>query len=69
MEPIAKGARVSGKARSALAKDLKKKYTGGASIRALAEETGRSYGFIHRLLAQEGVSFRSRGGPHKKKDS
>jgi hypothetical protein len=35
---------------------------GGATIRALAEETGRSYGGVHRLLVDAGVVFRSRGG-------
>ena len=67
MEPINKGIRVSGKARASLGKDLKKKYTAGASIRVLAAEIGRSYGFVHGVLAQEGVSFRSRGGAQKKK--
>lgn len=36
--------------REKLAADLKNKYDAGASIRALAEETGRSYGGVHRLL-------------------
>ena len=36
-----------------------------ASIRALAEESGRSYGSIHRILAgAEGVTMRARGGAH-----
>ncbi len=41
---------------------LKKKYDSGASIRALAEETGRSYGFVHRMLSESGVTLRGRGG-------
>ncbi|MBK3589504.1 hypothetical protein JHN49_39970, partial [Streptomyces sp. MBT57] len=44
------------------AADLKKKYDSGASIRALAEETGRSYGFVHRMLSESGVTLRGRGG-------
>ncbi|MFI0928673.1 helix-turn-helix domain-containing protein [Streptomyces sp. NPDC021012] len=48
--------------RDKLAQDLKKKYDSGASIRALAEETGRSYGGVHRLLEDAGATFRSRGG-------
>ncbi|WP_370270845.1 helix-turn-helix domain-containing protein [Streptomyces sp. V4I8] len=48
--------------RDKLAADLKAKYEGGQSIRALAEETGRSYGGVHRLLQDAGVTFRSRGG-------
>jgi len=59
---LKKGARVTGNDRSKLAGELKKKYTGGASIRALAEETGRSYGFVHRMLSESGVSLRGRGG-------
>lgn len=42
--------------------ELRKKYDAGASIRALAEESGRSYGYVHRRLYESGVSFRSRGG-------
>ncbi|KIE23402.1 transcriptional regulator [Streptomyces sp. MUSC 125] len=58
--------RTSGPDRDKVAQDLKKKYDSGASIRALAEETGRSYGGVHRLLADAGVTFRSRGGaPHR----
>jgi hypothetical protein len=59
---LKKGARVTGNDRSKLAGELKKKYTSGASIRALAEETGRSYGFVHRMLSEAGVSLRGRGG-------
>ncbi|WP_406410511.1 helix-turn-helix domain-containing protein [Streptomyces sp. NBC_01614] len=41
---------------------LKARYEAGTSIRALAEEAGRSYGGVHHLLADAGVTFRSRGG-------
>lgn len=51
-----------GPERDKVAADLKTRYEAGASIRALAEETGRSYGGVHRLLADAGVQFRSRGG-------
>lgn len=61
-ETLKKGSRVTGAARDKLAADLKKKYDGGASIRALAEETGRSYGFVHRMLSESGVTLRGRGG-------
>ncbi|MFI9271899.1 helix-turn-helix domain-containing protein [Kitasatospora sp. NPDC052896] len=57
---LKKGSRVTGAAREKLAADLKKKYDSGASIRALAEETGRSYGFVHRMLTASGVKLRSR---------
>ncbi|WP_255378219.1 helix-turn-helix domain-containing protein [Quadrisphaera sp. DSM 44207] len=59
---IKKGARITGGERSTLAEDLKAKYAQGASIRALAAETGRSYGFVHRILSESDVSLRSRGG-------
>ncbi len=62
MAEIPKGRRVTGSERDKLAIDLKKKYSGGASIRQLAEATGRSYGFIHRVLSESGASLRGRGG-------
>lgn len=61
-DTLKKGARVTGSERTKLAGDLKKKYTAGASIRALAQETGRSYGFVHRMLSESGVQLRGRGG-------
>jgi predicted transcriptional regulator len=61
-ETLKKGSRVTGPARDKLAADLKKKYDQGQSIRALAESTGRSYGFVHRMLSESGVRLRSRGG-------
>lgn len=54
--------RVTGAARDTLARDYRIRYEAGASIRALSEESGRSYGFVHRLLGEAGVEFRSRGG-------
>jgi hypothetical protein len=59
---LGKGRRVSGGERTRLAADLSKQYKAGASIRSLAESTGRSYGFIHRLLGESGVTLRGRGG-------
>jgi hypothetical protein len=61
-DTVKKGARITGTDRSKLAGELTKKYAGGASIRALAEETGRSYGFVHRILTENDVTLRSRGG-------
>ncbi|MFD4976267.1 helix-turn-helix domain-containing protein [Streptomyces sp. NPDC058424] len=51
-----------GPERDRVAAELKAKYEAGATIRALADQTGRSYGGVHRLLADAGVTFRSRGG-------
>ena len=62
MADLKKGARITGAQRDKLAGDLRKKYEKGASIRALAESTGRSYGFVHRMLSESGVRLRSRGG-------
>ena len=62
MAQLTKGRRVTGSERDKLASDLKKKYDGGASIRELAETTGRSYGFVHRVLSESGVELRGRGG-------
>jgi hypothetical protein len=61
-ETLRKGTRVTGADRMKLASDLQKRYSAGESIRALAASTGRSYGFIHRILAESGVALRSRGG-------
>ena len=59
---IRKGTRVTGADRSKLATDLKARYDAGESIRSLATATGRSYGFIHRILTETGAALRSRGG-------
>lgn len=61
-ESLRKGTRVTGPDRSKLATDLKARYDAGESIRALALATGRSYGFIHRILTETGVTLRGRGG-------
>ena len=61
-ETLKKGTRVTGADRTKLAGDLKKRYDAGESIRALASATGRSYGFVHRILTENGVSLRGRGG-------
>ena len=50
--------------RDRLLNELRSAYEGGASIRALVASTGRSYGSIHSLLRESGVTMRSRGGPN-----
>lgn len=62
MVEIKKGARLTGAERDRLAARLVSEYEGGASIRALAESTGRSYGFVHRVLSESAVTLRGRGG-------
>jgi len=64
---IPKGARITGSARDKLTADLRKKYEKGQSIRALADGTGRSYGFVHRLLVDADVPLRGRGGATRTK--
>ncbi len=64
---IRKGARITGTARDRLTADLRRKYEKGQSIRALADGTGRSYGFVHRLLVDAEVPLRGRGGATRTK--
>ncbi|MBA2415646.1 MAG: transcriptional regulator [Geodermatophilaceae bacterium] len=59
---LAKGVRVTGADRDSLASTLKARYDKGESIRALAQSSGRSYGFVHRLLTESGQTLRGRGG-------
>lgn len=54
--------RISGEARAALTEQVVAAYRDGASIRELADSTGRSYGLVHKLLAESGVEMRGRGG-------
>jgi hypothetical protein len=61
-DSLKKGTRVTGADRAKLAADLRKRYDAGESIRSLAASTGRSYGFVHRILTENGVSLRGRGG-------
>ena len=63
----AKGARVTGESRDRLQEDLKRRYEEGASIRTLAQETGRSYGFVHNVLVESQVRLRGRGGPNRRR--
>ncbi len=67
MAELKKGVRVTGVERDKLSTGLKKKYDSGASIRELAASTGRSYGFVHRVLSEAGVNLRGRGGPTRRK--
>ncbi|RAS59529.1 hypothetical protein C8D87_114141 [Lentzea atacamensis] len=64
-----KGKQVTGAARIALSVSLGTKYEKGASILALAEDIGRSYGLVRRLLCEAGVELRPRGGGHGRRAS
>jgi hypothetical protein len=59
---LKKGSRITGSERDKLSGDLRKKYESGQSIRLLAESSGRSYGFVHRILSESGTTLRGRGG-------
>ncbi|GAA5046424.1 putative transcriptional regulator [Thermocatellispora tengchongensis] len=61
MVELRKHARVAGAERESLKADLKRRYAAGESIRELAASTGRSYGFVHRLLVEAGALLRPRG--------
>ena len=54
---------IAGAERMRIGNELVQRYVEGASIRSLAAATGRSYGFVHRMLRESGVEFRGRGGP------
>ncbi len=61
-EALARGSRISGAERAELTTRLAARYAAGESIRAIAEDTGRSFGFVHGLVKESGVPMRSRGG-------
>ncbi|HVF05616.1 MAG TPA: helix-turn-helix domain-containing protein [Frankiaceae bacterium] len=66
-DALRKGSRVTGAERDKLAADLRKKYDAGQSIRTLASASGRSYGFVHRMLSESGATLRGRGGATRAK--
>lgn len=66
---IVSRSRVTGATRDRLAKEFGREYEKGASVRALAEQSGRSYGFVNRLLHESGVHVRGRGGATRRSKS
>ena len=63
------GRRIVGDERQSLAEQYQQQYQAGQSIRAIAEASGRSYGFVHRVLSENGVELRARGGDTKRRTS
>lgn len=59
---LAPGARITGEQRQAVAADLAQRYQAGESIRSMAADLGRSYGWVQGLLKEHGVERRGRGG-------
>ena len=64
-----KGRRILGSERDELAAELLTNYTAGHSIRALTESTGRSYGFVYRVLTEKNAPLQGRGGPMRQGSS
>ena len=62
MAELKKGARITGGIATSWLLTSSVVTRGGSSIRDLASETGRSYGFVHRMLSEAGVTLRGRGG-------
>jgi hypothetical protein len=62
VQKLSKQSHITGDRREVLANEISPKYLAGASIRALADEYGRSYGFVHRLIQETGTTLRPRGG-------
>ncbi|MDX2709719.1 helix-turn-helix domain-containing protein [Streptomyces sp. PA03-6a] len=58
--------RLIGLERCQVGEEMKRKYEAGASIRALADEAGRSYGGVYRLLQDAGAAFRRPGVAKRK---
>lgn len=55
--------RITGEHREKIGAELERRYLKDrVPLRDLAEEIGRSYGFVHLLLSQRGVKLRPRGG-------
>lgn len=61
-EKIAKGVRIVGEERDVLVSELTQRYAAGESIRSIAQDIGRSYGFVHGALRQADTPLRGRGG-------
>ena len=69
MAELGKGRRVSG---GVLLPEIGRELVAlaaGASIRELAASTGRSYGFVHRILSESGATLRGRGGATRGKSA
>lgn len=69
MSKLDPGRRIVGNERAELAETFAQKYQAGDSIRAIADASGRSYGFVHRVLNENGVTLRARGGDTKRRNS
>ena len=57
---------LKGAARTAAQAKAKRLYDAGATIRAVAEQMGRSFGGTYALLVEAGTEFRATGGGKRK---
>ena len=60
---------LKGADRTAAIATAKELYEAGASVHSVAEQLGRSYSGAHLLLREADVTFRPRGGGHRKADA
>lgn len=54
--------RIKGADRDKLVKLVIRHYKAGVSVREIGERMGRSYGFVHKMLLENKVALRARGG-------
>jgi hypothetical protein len=66
-ERIEANRRIVGAERVTVTRDCLRRYGAGDSIRKIAGETGRSYGFVHRILVEGGAVLRGRGGANRRR--
>lgn len=66
MNAIAKSTRVLGADRVKAQREIVASYAKGQSIRDIAASCGRSYGWVHRIIAESDTPLRGRGGNHRK---
>jgi hypothetical protein len=59
---MTRGTWIVGDERAVLRGQVAAQYAMGQTIRQIAAQLGRSYGCVHRLLGEAGVTFRPRGG-------
>lgn len=59
---LPRGRQAFGDVREAMTAECANRYRGGQSIAFIATEIERSYGFVHRLLIEGGVTLRRPGG-------
>jgi hypothetical protein len=61
LDPLPAHSRIDGEARAFLADLMRSHYQQGASIRSLAAQTNRSYGWVVAMLKESRTKFRPRG--------